>query len=70
LRRKLIVAVAERARQVAAFREVNKTISSEVRELWQSDIDVFLADRTKPNPYILTNKGMSRPRPHCEVNKG
>ncbi|KAJ7826746.1 hypothetical protein B0H13DRAFT_1657348 [Mycena leptocephala] len=56
LRRKLIVAVAERARQVAAFREVNKTISSEVRELWQSDIDVFLADRTKPNPYILTNK--------------
>ncbi|KAJ7169138.1 hypothetical protein C8R43DRAFT_1121027 [Mycena crocata] len=60
LRRKLIVALAERARQVAAFKEINKSISSEVRADWQRLIDDFNADRTAPNPYIVAkNDGPS-----------
>ncbi|KAJ7080717.1 hypothetical protein C8R43DRAFT_909900 [Mycena crocata] len=54
LRRKLIVALAERARQVAAFKEINKSISSEVRADWQQLIDNFNADRSALNPYIVS----------------
>ncbi|KAJ7834169.1 hypothetical protein B0H13DRAFT_1653377 [Mycena leptocephala] len=56
LRRKLMVAVAERTRQVAAWKEVNKSIPSAVRADWQERVDAFLADRTKPNPYLLSAK--------------
>ncbi|KAJ6523687.1 hypothetical protein DFH09DRAFT_1250900 [Mycena vulgaris] len=54
LLRKLIIAVAERARQVAAFREVDRSISSEVRAVWQKKVDDFLDDRSKPNPYVMS----------------
>ncbi|KAJ7018869.1 hypothetical protein C8F04DRAFT_1277073 [Mycena alexandri] len=53
LRRRLIVAIAERARQVDAFKEINKTISTEKRNEWQTQIDAFLEDRTLPNPYVM-----------------
>ncbi|KAJ6464664.1 hypothetical protein C8R47DRAFT_992020, partial [Mycena vitilis] len=62
LRRKLMVAIAERARQVVAWKEVNKSVPSSVRSAWQEVIDVYLADAaentnpTKPNPYILSKK--------------
>ncbi|KAJ7873906.1 hypothetical protein B0H14DRAFT_2343923 [Mycena olivaceomarginata] len=56
LRRKLIVAIAERTRQVTAFKEINKSIPSETRAAWQTQMDAFTADRTAPNPYILANK--------------
>ncbi|KAJ7143254.1 hypothetical protein C8R46DRAFT_1167838 [Mycena filopes] len=56
LRRKLVVAIAECERQVAAWKEVNKSVPSDVRAIWQDRINTFLADRTKPNPYILTAK--------------
>jgi hypothetical protein len=52
-----MVAIAERARQVTAWREVNKSVSPEVRAAWQEQIDTFLANRTEPNPYILSSKG-------------
>ncbi|KAJ7466765.1 hypothetical protein B0H11DRAFT_1921662 [Mycena galericulata] len=52
LLRKLIIAVAERVRQVEAFREVNATVKSEVKEVWQAKIDAFLQDRTAENPYV------------------
>ncbi|KAJ7138991.1 hypothetical protein C8R44DRAFT_606318 [Mycena epipterygia] len=55
LRRKLIVAIAEHARQVMAFKEINKCIEPELREDWQTKIDAFTADHTAPNPYILSN---------------
>ncbi|KAJ7121225.1 hypothetical protein C8R46DRAFT_929168, partial [Mycena filopes] len=53
LRRKLVVAIAERGRQVDTWKEVNKIIPVEVREAWQGRVDAFLEDRTKPNPYII-----------------
>ncbi|KAJ7807053.1 hypothetical protein B0H13DRAFT_2386681 [Mycena leptocephala] len=54
LRRKLMVAIAERARQVAAWKEVNKSVPSEVRAAWQELIDAFLANKNLPNPYMLS----------------
>ncbi|KAJ6458992.1 hypothetical protein C8R45DRAFT_913193 [Mycena sanguinolenta] len=56
LRRKLIVADVERARQVVAFKEINKTIPYNTRVKWQKKIDAFMGDRAAPNPYILANK--------------
>ncbi|KAJ6491119.1 hypothetical protein C8R45DRAFT_901358 [Mycena sanguinolenta] len=56
LRRKLLVALAPRSRQVAAFKEINKSIPYNTRADWQKKIDIFLGDRTAPNPYILANK--------------
>ncbi|KAJ7740829.1 hypothetical protein B0H16DRAFT_1728845 [Mycena metata] len=56
---KLIVAIAERAKQVAAWKEVNKSIPTEVRAAWQERVDAFLADRTQPNPYLINVKGKS-----------
>ncbi|KAJ7030565.1 hypothetical protein C8F04DRAFT_1263687 [Mycena alexandri] len=56
LRRKLLVAIAEREKQVAAWKEVNKSIPTEVRAAWQERVDAFLADRTAPNPYLISAK--------------
>ncbi|KAJ7017744.1 hypothetical protein C8F04DRAFT_1214941 [Mycena alexandri] len=55
LRRKLIVAIAERTRQVAAFKEINKSIPAQKRAEWQEKIDAFLADRSRPSPYAHAN---------------
>ncbi|KAJ7781732.1 hypothetical protein DFH07DRAFT_764759 [Mycena maculata] len=56
LRRKLVVAIAEHAQQVASFKEINKTITVEVQGDWQKAIDVFLKDESAANPYILSSK--------------
>ncbi|KAJ7126593.1 hypothetical protein C8R43DRAFT_1134919 [Mycena crocata] len=57
LRRKLLVAIPERERQVSAFKEVNKSIPPEKRAAWQKLIDTFLEDdENQPNPYILQGK--------------
>jgi hypothetical protein len=53
LARKLIVAIAERDKQVSGFKEVNRTIVEEMRAKWQKRIDDWLADKSKPNPYWL-----------------
>ncbi|KAJ7160865.1 hypothetical protein C8R46DRAFT_904981 [Mycena filopes] len=53
LARKLIVAIAERDRQVAGFAEVDGSLSGRLRKKWQAQIDDWRADRTKPNPYCL-----------------
>ncbi|KAJ7036232.1 hypothetical protein C8F04DRAFT_1258078 [Mycena alexandri] len=53
LRRKLIVALAERARQVEAFEEVSSTISKDLQREWRAQITAFVNDHTKPNPYSL-----------------
>ncbi|KAJ7022824.1 hypothetical protein C8F04DRAFT_970935 [Mycena alexandri] len=57
LRRKLIVAIAERARQVEAFKEINKSIPAEKRAEWQKKIDEFVEDRSGASPYTYTNRG-------------
>ncbi|KAJ7429660.1 hypothetical protein B0H11DRAFT_2265147 [Mycena galericulata] len=53
LEQKLIIAMAERARQVAAFTEVNATVEKEVRDAWKKQISEWQADPSKPNPYVL-----------------
>ncbi|KAJ7669187.1 hypothetical protein DFH06DRAFT_944750, partial [Mycena polygramma] len=45
LARKLVVAIAERDRQVADFREVNSTVSTKTRKKWQKRIDDWLAHK-------------------------
>lgn len=57
LRRKLLVAIAECQRQVDAFKEVNSTVSQEVRKVWQDSIDAFVVDHAAENPYILKEAG-------------
>jgi hypothetical protein len=57
LQRKLIVAIAERDKQVHAFAEVNKTVDSSVKKMWKDLIDAWLEDESKPNPYTLNRKG-------------
>ncbi|KAJ7173526.1 hypothetical protein C8R46DRAFT_1215455 [Mycena filopes] len=54
LRRKLVVALAERDIQVTAFKEINKTIHHDVRDDWQLRIDNWLKDRSGSNPYVLS----------------
>ncbi|KAJ7825687.1 hypothetical protein B0H13DRAFT_2241198 [Mycena leptocephala] len=56
LQRKLIVAIAERDKQVHAFAEVNKTVDSSVKKMWKDLIDAWLEDESKPNPYTLNRK--------------
>jgi hypothetical protein len=53
LARKLIVAIAERDKQVEGFKQVDSTLRSHLRKEWQGQIDAWLADKTKPNPYWL-----------------
>jgi hypothetical protein len=59
LRRKLVVALAEREEQIGAFKEINKTVSPEVREDWQKMIDAWLEEGTGSNPYVLSTQGES-----------
>ncbi|KAJ7173531.1 hypothetical protein C8R46DRAFT_1161384 [Mycena filopes] len=53
LARKLIVAIAERDKQVAEFVEIDQSLGSRVRKLWKKKIDNWIADRSQPNPYCL-----------------
>ncbi|KAJ6518333.1 hypothetical protein C8R47DRAFT_1205389 [Mycena vitilis] len=48
-------AIDERDRQVAAFTEVDRTLKKEIRKKWQKQIDVWKADKTKPNPYEMSD---------------
>ncbi|KAJ7169372.1 hypothetical protein C8R43DRAFT_821317, partial [Mycena crocata] len=52
--RKLVVAVAERDRQVKAFALVSRTVKQRVKRQWEKEIDAWLADPSKPNPYMVT----------------
>ncbi|KAJ7511254.1 hypothetical protein B0H11DRAFT_2215093 [Mycena galericulata] len=70
LRRKLVVALAERATQVASFKEINKTIKADVRAEWQKQIDAFVVDHSQPNPYVLsTQDGPSEADIRLELRK-
>ncbi|KAJ7343885.1 hypothetical protein DFH08DRAFT_701870 [Mycena albidolilacea] len=57
LQRKLLVAIAERDRQVAAFSEVSRTVEREVKREWRKKINEWLEDPLKSNPYTLSRKG-------------
>ncbi|KAJ6475018.1 hypothetical protein C8R47DRAFT_986520 [Mycena vitilis] len=72
LRRKLVVALAERELQVAAFKEINKTISSEVRDDWQALLDAWVPgkENSGSNPYILsTQDGPTEAEIRLELRK-
>ncbi|KAJ7103991.1 hypothetical protein B0H15DRAFT_942026 [Mycena belliarum] len=56
LQRKLMVAIAERDKQVAAFTHVNASISSEVKAAWKTMIREWLQDNAKTNPYTWNRK--------------
>ncbi|KAK7027809.1 CxC2 domain-containing protein [Favolaschia claudopus] len=51
LPRKLVVAIDERERQVAGFKQVDETLDNETRKEWQAIIDGWQRDRTSKNPY-------------------
>ncbi|KAJ6609453.1 hypothetical protein B0H10DRAFT_1813813, partial [Mycena sp. CBHHK59/15] len=52
LHRKLALARTERDRQVKNFEQVSSTVERDVRTLWQKQINEWLQDETKPNPYL------------------
>ncbi|KAJ7650554.1 hypothetical protein FB45DRAFT_730946 [Roridomyces roridus] len=53
LSRKLIVAIAERNKQVENFKEVNSSLEVELRKQWRLEIEEWQKDHSKPNPYVL-----------------
>ncbi|KAJ7761124.1 hypothetical protein B0H16DRAFT_1312626, partial [Mycena metata] len=55
LPRKLILAIEKRDRQVAAFTQVDATLKKDLRKTWQKQVDDWVADHTKPNPYTLAD---------------
>ncbi|KAJ6478376.1 hypothetical protein C8R45DRAFT_934146 [Mycena sanguinolenta] len=55
LRWKLILAIDERDRQVAAFTQVDSTSKKPLKKWWQQQIDEWRADRAKPNPYKVAD---------------
>ncbi|KAJ7617990.1 hypothetical protein FB45DRAFT_756044 [Roridomyces roridus] len=52
LARKLIVAIAERNKQVSNFKAVDKTLAPALREEWTQAITAWLVDKSKPSPYM------------------
>ncbi|KAJ7701279.1 hypothetical protein B0H14DRAFT_3173668 [Mycena olivaceomarginata] len=55
LQRKLLVAIAERDRQVAAFSEVIRTVEREVKREWRKKINEWLEDPLKSIPQVVIN---------------
>ncbi|KAJ7020541.1 hypothetical protein C8F04DRAFT_974156, partial [Mycena alexandri] len=53
LQERLVIALAERARQITAFTEVSSTVEKVLRDEWQADITAWLKDPSKMNPYVL-----------------
>lgn len=57
------MAIAERDRQVAAFKEVSATIAKPVKELWKQQItDWVKTPESHVNPFSLPRKGESDQR--------
>ncbi|CAK5278522.1 unnamed protein product [Mycena citricolor] len=53
LPRRLKIAEAERKIQVDAFADVSASVPTSVMKEWTMNIDAWLADNRKPNPYVL-----------------
>ncbi|KAJ7895585.1 hypothetical protein B0H14DRAFT_3426194 [Mycena olivaceomarginata] len=56
LRRKLLIAIAERDKQITAFQLVNSTVEKEVKIEWRRLIKSWHADPSQPNPYTLLRR--------------
>jgi hypothetical protein len=57
LESRLVISLAERARQVNAFKQASSTVEKNLQADWQAQINAWLADDSKPNPYILDKSG-------------
>jgi hypothetical protein len=57
LEARLVISLAERARQVTAFKQASSTVEKDLQANWQGQINAWLADDSKPNPYILDKSG-------------
>ncbi|KAJ7105451.1 hypothetical protein C8R43DRAFT_1140778 [Mycena crocata] len=53
LQRKLIVALAERERQIYGFLEVSATVERNLQDKWVKMVEEWEADPSKTNPYTL-----------------
>ncbi|KAJ7056486.1 hypothetical protein C8F01DRAFT_1087302 [Mycena amicta] len=53
LARKLVMAVAERDKQIREFVEIDRGLEPGLRREWQKGVDDWVADCTKPNPYVM-----------------
>ncbi|KAJ7049780.1 hypothetical protein C8F01DRAFT_1264808 [Mycena amicta] len=53
LGRKLVIAVAERDKQIREFIEIDRGLEPSLRKEWQKRVDDWVADPTKPNPYVM-----------------
>ncbi|KAK6971927.1 CxC2 domain-containing protein [Favolaschia claudopus] len=56
LQKRLVIAIAERDKQVAAFKDVSRTIEGEVKKQWRGMVADWLEDNSKPNPYTTSRK--------------
>ncbi|KAK7040000.1 CxC2 domain-containing protein [Favolaschia claudopus] len=56
LQKKLILAIAERDRQVVAFKDVSRTVERAVKDEWRSMIQQWEADDSRPNPFVVSTK--------------
>ncbi|KAF7323529.1 CxC2 domain-containing protein [Mycena kentingensis (nom. inval.)] len=53
LARKLVIATAERNKQIDEFIEIDRGIDKELRLEWIQQIEDWLEDESKPNPYVM-----------------
>ncbi|KAJ7053995.1 hypothetical protein C8F01DRAFT_1260213 [Mycena amicta] len=53
LGRKIVIAVAERDKQIAEFVDIDRGLEPDLRREWRQQVTDWLADETKPNPYIM-----------------
>ncbi|KAJ7059029.1 hypothetical protein C8F01DRAFT_1303448, partial [Mycena amicta] len=53
LGRKLVIAVAEHDKQIREFIEIDRGLEPSLRKEWQKRVDDWVADPTKPNPYVM-----------------
>ncbi|KAJ7067282.1 hypothetical protein C8F01DRAFT_1208404 [Mycena amicta] len=53
LARKLVIAVAERDKQIREFVDIDRGLEPSLRREWQKGVDDWVADRSKPNPYVM-----------------
>ncbi|KAJ7050115.1 hypothetical protein C8F01DRAFT_1264382 [Mycena amicta] len=71
LARKMIIALAERDRQLAEFAEVDDSLEPSLRREWLAQVEAWLADKSKPNPYLskATHAGPSEAAILAELKK-
>ncbi|KAK7043444.1 CxC2 domain-containing protein [Favolaschia claudopus] len=70
LQKKLVLAIAERDRQVTAFKDVSRTVERSVKGEWRKMIEDWLIDDSKPNPYVVSTKDYpTEPAVRAQVRK-